>query len=219
MRIDTIHDFIRELLDKEQKGWRTPAQIDTALHHGQIRVMNHYLPQYAISQEAMDALSPFKRNLAYGTDAAGYYKVDPSENYQRLTGMGIQYTENSIPRSEPVKVMTEDKWHTRKNSQLRKPSLTKPIALLSGLGEFQFYPAGVYAGTIQFIRMPKAPKYAYTVDPQNARKLVYDNVNSVQLEWAEIYQDRVILAALEFLGINLGDDRAIQVAEALAKLK
>lgn len=216
MTIVQIHEFLRDLISKEQKGYFTPTQIDTALDRGQMRVFKNYLPLYAYNTEAQDALSPFKRVLTYSTDVAGAYNVAPEETFQALIGMGIQYSDGGVIRTEGIHFPGEDALSNRLNSQLRKPTQQKPIGEVVGIGKFLLYPAAVYAGTIRFIRRPKAPYYSFV---QVGRSVTYQDGSSVQLEWGERYQDEVILAALTYLGINLSDDKTIQISEALSKLK
>lgn len=216
MEINLVHDFINDLLRKEQKGYQDPEQIDTALNRGQMRVFNTYRSVYASDNEAKEALAPFVKKLQYGTQADGTYQVDAAQEFQGLTGLEIQYLENGRKRYKEVSFPDEDEFGSRLGSQLLEPTLTDPIGEVIGFGKYQLHPAGVYAGTIRFLKKPQDVKFAYT---ESGRTISYDASKSKQLEWADKYVDKVILAALTYLGINLGDGEILQISEALSKLK
>lgn len=213
MRIDAIHIFINDLLMKELGGYESPSQIDTALERANMSVFKKYLPFYATSQEAKDALSPFLKSVTFTTGTDGKYTIPSNQNYERLTSIGIAFTDTQGARTRKVRLLPEDAWEDAKISQVRKPTITKPIGLITGLGSFELFPTGVaYGGTVRFLITPATPKYAYT---ESGRDFNYDDTNSVQLEWSQTYQNEVILKAIEFLGLNLGEDRLVEVGEAL----
>jgi hypothetical protein len=212
MTIDEIHNFINDLLDKEQGGYQSHEEIDTAIDRGSMWLYNVFENRYAISQEAQDALSPFKKQLPFTTAGDGSYSLPASENYQTLLGLGVVLMENSQPVPRRVKLLKEDELYDRLRSQLRKPTASEPVGITVNLGGWKLYPARVYAGYVNFLRRPAAPKYAYT---KNGRVASYDAANSVQLEWAERFHNKIVLQALEFLGISLSADRLIEIGETL----
>lgn len=217
MRIDNIIEIVNDLLRKEQKGYRSPDQIVRMLNRGQWRVFNHYRSLYATSIEAKEALAPFLKKLPYGTDAGGVYSLFTTDPlFQGLLGLGIQYTISGKLNYKDVEFPPEDEINSRLGSQLLEPTLTDPIAEMTGFGQFQLYPAGVYAGTVRYLRKPKDVVYAVT---QVGRAFTYNDTASVQLEWAEKYQDKVIMAALTLLGVSMTDELVIQVSESLSKIK
>jgi hypothetical protein len=215
MRIDSIHDFLNDLLQKEQKGYKSHPELDKYLDRAQMWMFNSYQQAYAVNQEAQDALSPFKKSIDFGTDINGNYAIPSSENYQNMTGAGIAINIVGVGvKRAKIKFVTEDEYDDRMRSQIRKPSLTEPIGLFTGLGKIHIEPAAVYAGTVRFLRRPVAPKYDFD---QSGRAITYKDSTSVQLEWGERYQNKIILKALEFAGLSLSEDRLIEIGEALQK--
>ena len=65
------------------------------------------------------------------------------------------------------------------------------------------YPAAGYTGSVTYLRRPVAPVYAYTTI--SGRVIVYDPVNSVQLEWKQTDIIPILLKALSSIGINLSN--------------
>lgn len=215
MRIDSIHNFFNDLLAKEQKGYKSHPEIDNYLDRAQMWLYNVYEQLYATSQEAQDALSPFKKFKDFATDGNGDYAIPSNENYQNMIGSGIviNVVGVGVKRSK-IKFVSEDEYDDRMRSQIRKPTLTEPIGIFTGLGKIHIEPAGVFAGTVRFFRRPVAPKYDFD---QAGRVITYKDDTSTQLEWAERYQNKIILKALEFAGVSLSEDRLVEIGEALTK--
>lgn len=213
MLINEIHDFINDLLMKEQGGYQPHPTIDTALYRASMWKFRKLLPLYETNEQVETALAPFKSELSFATDINGLYTIPGGSNFQRLNGMGISFTDSTGAHTRGVSFVSDDEWEDAKNSQLRKPTITNPVVLRKGVGGFEFSHAAVYAGKVRFLRTPVAPKYNFT---KTGRVVTYNPTGSVNLEWDEKEQNEVIIKSLEFLGLNLGEDRLIQVGEALS---
>jgi hypothetical protein len=61
------------------------------------------------------------------------------------------------------------------------------------------------------MRRPKKPVYGYNV--VGGRNIVYDPINSVQLEWRDTDINMILVKALLSVGINLSDAEVSQFAE------
>lgn len=210
MTIQEIHTFINDLLMKELGSYETPIQIDTALDRSQMKVFNRFLPLYDTSEEAQNALAPFKKTLSFSTGVDGKYTIDPSENFMRVNSWGTVFTDVTGSKTREIDFKHDDEWDRAKSSQLRKPTTSRPIAVRNGLGSIELFPAAVYAGTVRILRRPVKPEYQFD---QTGRVITY--IGAVELEWADNFQNEIILGSLTFLGLNLGDDRLIQIVEAL----
>lgn len=220
MNLQQAYDLLNFFINKKLGYYYSPPEIDLIVDRGSLSLYSDWQPKYATSQKIKDALSTFKDTYTFTTsDTANGIIAVPlptalvnPKNYLNLLSISITYIDsNSISREKEVEVVNEDELTQRKNSQIDPPTAIAPIAESIGFGQFQLYPIQTYAGNVKFLRRPKAPLFAYSV--VSGRVIVYDPTNSIQIEWSEIYQDDVLIKALQSAGINLDDQELSQFAE------
>jgi len=171
-------------------------------------------PKYATSQHIKDALAPFRVtwNFTPTDTISGYIPIPSNLNYLNLLDVSISYAISNRTLYAPVTMYNEDVVSTRLNSQIDPVTITSPIGEMVGQRLIRIYPQGSgYNGTVRFLRRPAKPVMAYTV--VSGRVIVYDPINSVQLEWSEEWQNSVLIKALKSIGINISDQEVQQWSE------
>jgi hypothetical protein len=213
MTIDKIHSRINFIRDQETGGYNTPAEIDLALDMGSIWCFNDYASVYAVNQTAKEALSPFIYLLDFTTDSTGVYVINSNLNFLKLLSMDVVVNDPASPsyvqghnRYFPVDIPGEDEVANRINSQLNPPGATAPVCIVTGQGAYKLYPAQVHAGKLRFLRRPAAPVFGYT---EAGRVITYNSGTSTQLEWNDMFINKVIAKALNILGVNLDNDKLV----------
>lgn len=215
MNISEIHAFMDLITSQERGGFNTPAEKDSALDRASMTMFEFYRPIYAKSIEAKEALAPFRVKYDYTTDGEGQITLTSSLNFIRLLSMDVMVNDPDTPsgfnadRRYPVEFVNEDELANRLNSQNKQPTRTAPIADTHGVGWYDLYPQVVHAGTMYFLKRPAVPVYSYS---QVGRVITYLPGSSTQLEWTEPYLNKVIFLALRYLGINLDNDKLVQLA-------
>lgn len=215
MNIDEQHKWVLRLLDQEQAGYFSDADIDSFLDRGSMWLFNKYRREYASSVDAYEALAVFKATpLDYATNGSGVYAVAGNLNYVQLLSADVSVVDavTSLPRRWSVEMIKEDELASRRNSQLLPPSATAPIAVETAPGAFKFYPEQVHAGTLRFFRRPAVPLAFYT---QVGRTFTYVSGSSTQLEWTEPYQSKVIGLALYYMAVNLDNQLLQKIAQEM----
>lgn len=204
MTIDTIHTFIKQIaLRKERLGFITDADIDLALDRGQLEEMEDKFKNYAVTQDLHDCLAPFETSATFSSVSGG--TISLAGDYIHFLGM---YTTVSGVRY-PVRMCNKDEVVYAMNSQVRPPSITKPIAYQSA-GVIQLYPEIIQSGVYWYLRRPAVPLAFYTV---SGRTVTYVSGSSTQLEWNEMYQSNIIARALVYLGLELDEAGTVQFAQ------
>ena len=215
MTIKEIHDFIFDLLmDKEQTGHVSHERVDQALDAQSRSLFRHYLTLLGTSVDADEALGPFKKSLPFNSDAQGVYTIPLVEAAQRIMAVNVSVFDSVANKSRPhdAEMVPAEGWAKRVDSQLNPVTPTSTICRVEGLDTLKFEPKQVHAGTVFFVRLPKTPKFNYTLA---GRVVTYSSGGSQDLEWKGTYQNEVILGTLTLLGVNLADELKIQVSEAL----
>jgi hypothetical protein len=195
--IDQIHSFIEFIERKEMGSYHTHAQIDAALDAAQKELFKQYLEQYtsSLDKKLPSALYPFRTSAAFTSTSSGIitYPAD-------LEHLLVLYPlTNGLPNT--VRIVEFAELPEALNSQLRRVSTTRPIGI-DGDKEFQIFPKEVRSGNMYYLRSPKTPLFSYT---QVGRVVTYNAGTSVNLEFSDIYVDKIISKALMFLGINMSE--------------
>lgn len=158
--------------------------------------------------------------------------LDP--DYLDLLDCTITYQVGGRDVYFSIKMSNEDELADRLNSQINPPTIQAPVAQMfteltyTGQGfipspfnnvpynsnvsyNIQLYPkVDQYTGTINYMRRPLKPVYAYNI---NGRSIQYLPERSIQLEWRTTDVNAILLKALSSLGINLSDQEVMQFAE------
>lgn len=206
--IQQINDLLRFIIRKQRNIFITIAEADDALDASQLDVFNKFFELYAISQTIHDALDNFRVYQPFTSASDG--SVPYNADYFHLLAGVFTVTGSTVNK---VRFVQTDEWPDAITSQLRPVSLLKPIALDTATG-FQLFPQSQQTGAYTYMRRPLAPVYAYS---QVGRVITYDPINSIQLEWLDIYINPIIFNTLKYYGINLDDDKLIQFGEMMDK--
>lgn len=211
MTIDKVHERINFIRDQEIGGYNTPAEIDNALDTASMWCFNDYRERYATDVTAYEALAPFKKKLDFITSGGGTLTVSSLvgyEEYAQLLNIQVAVVDADISaaRKWDVTISTDDEMSSRQNSQLNPIAVTNPIAEELGVGVFQLYPETTHAGTIRYLKRPAKPVFGYT---EAGREITYNSGSSTQLEWNDIFINKIIARALNILGVNLDNDKLV----------
>jgi hypothetical protein len=205
-----IHTWLNFVVDKETSGWFSHEELDSALDRAQMEQFNKKKLLYAVDQKAQDDLGPFKVTKEFTNSDTENGVLTFPETYQHLTGLYKQsYDNDNGVQYEEVKVYNDDEIARRLSSQVRKVTNSKPIAQWYGKGQVQLWPKEPNAGVAYYLRRPIEPKFVYTM---NGREVVYNQASSTQMEWDDTNINEIMIRSLEYLGINLDQDKLTQYA-------
>lgn len=159
---------------------------------------------WAVSQENIDALSPFLK--AKGGRDYPKLKIDidgradiPSD-YVHYSS--IRYNDKA------VEILSNDVIGNRLQSPIVYPDKKYPIGTFYA-GYIQFYPKDLGYVDFDYLRLPSTPVWAYTIVNDVA---VYNPTASIELEWSAIYHMDIANLILGYAANNLRDQLAIQLA-------
>lgn len=213
MNLQEAYDHLNFWINKYIGVYYTPEELDAITDRGQLSLFSDLQPKYATSQNAKDALAPFRRSWSFtpAQTISGVIPVPSDLNYLSLLAIYVNYDISGITRYAGVTMVNEDEIPDRLNSQIDPVTVTSPIGEQLFPGFFRIYPTSGYTGVITFFRRPAKPNFVYTTI--SGRVIVYDDAASTQLEWPENFQNAVLLKALESAGINLTDQEVQQFAQ------
>lgn len=216
MNLEDAYKFLNIWINKTFGYYYSPEELDSMVDRGQMKLYSTLQPEYATSQRVKDALSPFRDSYSFGypNSLNGLVTVPSNRNYLNLLDCSINFTisARSITKYVPIPLPNEDERAERLNSQVDPVTATSPIGEMVGPGSIQLYPQVQYIGKVTFLRRPVKPYFAYTLI--SGRVITYDAANSVQLEWAENWQNEVLIRALDSVGISVSAADIMQWAQS-----
>jgi len=211
MDLNEVYTLINFYINKAQGGWYAPEEITLIVDRAQKTLYNTYYTKYAISQRLDDALAPFKAEytFTYVTTTGGLIST-PGDYYDLLALYTIVVDDNGTHKCA-VEIINEEELIYRLNSQVVPVDIYNPIGIIKDDWNIQLYPDQPNVGVVLYLRQPVTPFFAYSV--LSGRVIVYDALNSVQLEWSDKDIETIILIALNGLGINLSEQDVLQWSE------
>jgi len=206
VNLEDCYKYLNFWIDKDQGVFYTPEELDLIVDRGQMTLYSNLQPRYATSQRIKDSLSPFRATYAFdpSTTVSGYISIPSNLNYLDLLDVRITYTISGRGvRYVGVAMVNEDERSDRLNSQIDPVTVTSPIGEMTAPGFIRLWPTEANTGVVTFLRRPVAPYFAHTII--SGRVIVYDPINSIQLEWSEKDQNMVLILALQSIGINTSE--------------
>ena len=213
MNIQESFDFLNFWINKFTGAWYTIPELDLIVNRAQLSLFEDLSPQYATSQRVKDALSPFREKYTFTplTSANGVVTVT-NPDFVTLLDIQVTFTDaNNVSNYVSVKLYNEDEMSFRLMSQIDPVTSEFPIGEAITLSQYQLYPKVGYTGSVRYFRKPQQLATVYTV--VGGRIIVIDELLSPQLEWAENWQNAVLMKALSSIGINIGEQDILQYAE------
>jgi len=216
MNLEESYTFLNFWLNKTFGYYYSPEELDLIVDRGSLKLFSTLYPQYATSQRIKDALSPFRETYTFGYPDSlnGLVTIPSDRNFLHTLDISISYyiSAHSVTKQVAINLPNEDERADRLNSQVDPVTATSPIGEMVGFGSVQLYPQVQYTGKYTFLRRPAKPYFAYTLI--SGRVITYDPANSVQLEWAEDWQNQVLINALDSVGINISAGDISQWAQS-----
>lgn len=207
MQINICYNKVVQDLRKSRNGFYSITQFNADAERAQLDAVTQYMEGYSATQKLHDALSVFK-SLPYvftlSTSVGGIITL-PTD-YTHLLSATVIVFDNStgLPIKQPITLVNEDERDIRLKSQVRPVSKSSPIGV-GGNKTLQLYPAVPQAGEINYLRLPKVPKYAYTLV---GRTITYDAANSQDIEFNDLYMSNVIAKIEAYAAAYLDDQMA-----------
>lgn len=200
--ISDIHTFINFLTGKGQTGYHSPEEIDNAVHEASLNIFNQLVDQFEQTKVISDDLSPFMIGpSALTVDGSG--QATKPADYKHW----IALTEGTSGYA--VDVVDHGMLAGRRNDPLCPPAAGYGICTFYNT-VIQFYPITLSNVKITYFKTPVKPEWAYTIV---SSRFVYDDTNSVDIEWKENIHPELRAKSLEYLGINLREGDLVQFSQ------
>jgi|21_taG_2_1085346.scaffolds.fasta_scaffold19831_2 hypothetical protein len=219
--IDTVHQEVLALANKEQRGYITPQEFNLFAEQAQLEIYENYFHDLRIAQlkpknstliadeieMITERLSPFIVTGSTATknqDSSSAYEV-PSAAYSIRS---INFTSNSIPVEIP-EVSAQELPYILGND-LTKPTATRPVHVKDNVSNLKIYPSSFSSAiNIEYYKIPTVPKWAYVVVNNKA---LYNAALAVNFDLHTSEQNNLVMRILELAGVSIKNQSLSDIA-------
>ncbi len=237
--VDDVYKTVLLILNKEQRGYITPAEFNKLATQVQLEIFEDYFQyenmQYRIPDNDSEYSDRYKnvdekiaifKELSSGLNKVGDYYEQPADLYKLGT---VIYTDAKGNQIEVQKSQQNDFLYVDM-SPLTKPSEKYPIYLYRN-NRIYVKPTSIANPniTVSYLRKPADVVWAYGVDPTTGG-YIWDgspgaptpsipSTGSVNFELHETEQTEIIIKILAYSGIIIRDTQVTQMAHGLDQLE
>lgn len=203
--IKKIHDVVADLEGKNIATKHPPERVDRLLNMYIVDLFNGYLDQYVKTQKISNYLLAFKKQAELTV---------PNGGIVALPGDFAHWRELYTADGKSIDIVEDKFWDGRRNRKKAPPTINNPIARIENQNNvfvLEVYPR-VTPVKLLYFKHPADARYAYT---KTDNRYVYDDANSVDIEFPlGLYPD-IVKRLLGGLGIVLREGQITQITEVL----
>tara|TARA_X000001388_G_scaffold75903_1_gene71831 strand:+ start:581 stop:1261 length:681 start_codon:yes stop_codon:yes gene_type:complete len=220
VKVGVVYSIVRDLCNKDQKGFVTPSVFNTLAEAAQMNVYNEMFNELKLATRLRRSGSDA------GRDKSAYKMVEEDLSYfiqtsllTEIDGVAARKPDNL---SRIISMHTEDagvsveiiydaeKLRRVLNSNLSAPTEEFPVALV-GSNTIDVFPDGVEA-EVTYYRYPVAPLYSVTQISDGFA--IEDITNSIDFELPDHYLTELVGEIARMIGVRLRDDVLMQYGVA-----
>tara|TARA_R110002153_G_scaffold152504_2_gene304099 strand:- start:139 stop:900 length:762 start_codon:yes stop_codon:yes gene_type:complete len=239
VNVNSVYQTVLYIINKEQRGYITPAEFNSLATQVQDEIFNSYFPDgnqvnrlnqsnnqndtefFNMFKDIAYKLYPFERvvDFLYDSSTLGWGSI---LNIRQLGEVISTYT--SQPQYDSITELVSKKDYEKIiRSKLTQPSKQSPICTVTQVNSLNAslqVPIGdlliqVYPNpnllNINCLVSPVAPQWGFTVGPQG--QYLFNGGTSVNFQLIEGERSNIIINILKYCGIIINDPTIIQAAE------
>lgn len=205
-KIKDIHDLVDLLTKKGRTGYYSRDEIDLAIYTASKDLFDAYYRVYEMNRRISDSMSVFLSDPTTATlNGSGQwtYPVDFIHEVNITAGTSGKVVMEVDQSQAALKI----------NNPLVPPTADYPV-FVAYATYLQFYPTTLTGVKVTYLKPPVRPVYAVTI---SSGREVYDDANSVDVEWNLTDISKVTMRTLSALGVSLEDMNLTQWSEMKEK--
>lgn len=230
--VQQVYKTLKDLANKDQRGFVTPSVFNTFAPVAQSKIFNDLFQELTIAKnlklrgldlqrhlgkvkQIEEDLSTFSKTSTVSISSTGSFaKPDDLAKIISLRVSGIRAFGTST--SSPIDVMyDEEKLEYILQSDLSKPTMSSPVALLSDV--IEVFPSEIKKIQIRYYKQPEGisltddsrtseyPKIGFDPSLPGGKEVIIA-ANCVDFELPDHYVPRLVMEIGKMVGINLRDE-------------
>ena len=242
VNVNTVYQTVLYILNKEQRGYVTPAEFNSLAVQVQDEIFNSYFPDanqlnrqnqnntqndtefFNMFEEVSYKLSSFIQevNLTLQQDFFYYPSVDPATGQSNRTlyrvGEVISTYTGQPKYSSITQLVSKTEYSKIERSKLTKPTKQYPIYYYTkGVSNSNFLKISPIpdSAVANVLLKPLDPVWGFQIGSLN--QYIYNQSISQDFELDVSEQSNIIMKILKYCGVIINDPTIIQVAEQESK--
>ena len=214
--VNAVYSTLKDLVNKDQKGFVTPAVFNNLAGIAQINIYNRLFDTLkdarrtrraqfdsgrdkSLEKRIQEDLSSFARNQTI-TRAGGVF-AKPDDLSRIISATTFSSIVLGQSTRTPIEMLyDEDKIERILRSNISSPTESFPIALVSD--DIEVFPQTINRIQLRYYKVPSNPTFAYvTVNGIE----IYNATGSVDFDLPDHYSAMLVTEIAELIGLNLRD--------------
>ena len=239
INVNTVYQTVLFILNKEQRGYMTPAEFNSLATQVQLEIFDKYFEDLNLFLRQQTNESEYANRVKTVEEKISIFEEQQTlETPYDLTTLtpdfyklgSVTYVRSTLNPFGPnyattLEEVTQHEFNLINKSPLTRPSDTFPIFTLRN-NQLKISPP-ITELTINYVRKPKNVIWGYSIGSQN--QYIYDGAGaggpyfpgnsntpvSQDFELSDIDQTDVILKILQYAGVIIRDPQIVQTATTL----
>tara|TARA_Y100001937_G_scaffold114810_1_gene164951 strand:+ start:678 stop:1418 length:741 start_codon:yes stop_codon:yes gene_type:complete len=232
VNVNTVYTTVLYLLNKEQRGYLTPAEFNSIGAQVQEEIFNSYFPDgnqtnrqnqnntqndtefFDVFNNISYKLYPFQQEILFVNPIGSTGFVGPNDIY--LIGEIISKYSGQPTYESITEIVSKRDYNKITRSKLTAPSKNYPLGYIEnntvtvGDSPIIFIAPTPNEVKVNVLKKPTPPDWKFFIG--GAGQYVYDNVLSVNFELDTSEQTNIIIGILKYAGLIINDPTIIQTA-------
>jgi hypothetical protein len=220
VKVGVVYSIVRDLCNKDQKGFVTPAVFNTLAEAAQMNVYNEMFNELKLATRLRrsgsdagrdkSAYKMVEEDLSYFIETSLLTEIDDvlagkPDDLSRIISMHVEDTSVEI-------IYDAEKLRRVLNSNLSAPTEDFPVALV-GSNTIDVFPEEIADDVVlTYYRYPVAPLYSVTQISDGFA--IEDITNSIDFELPDHYLTELVGEIARMIGVRLRDDVLMQYGVA-----
>ena len=238
INVNTVYQTVLFILNKEQRGYMTPAEFNSLATQVQLEILDKYFDDLNLFLRQVDNSTEYANKVKTVEEKIAIFERQTTTTNFDLTQLtrfyklgSVTYVGTNAAGNNPfgpeyptvLEEITQGEFNLINKSPLTRPSAAFPVFTIRN-HTLQISPA-ITEITINYIKKPEDVVWAYSVgalgqyvhEPTNTGAGIIPTTGTVNFELSELEQTEVILRILQYVGIIIRDPQIIQTASSLVQ--
>jgi len=237
VNINTVYQTVLYVLNKEQRGYVTPAEFNSLAVQVQNEIFESYFPDgnqinrinqnnsqndtefFNMFEDISQKLTPFEQEISLTLDPGGFFyqpQVSGTGSINRTIRKfgSLISTYTGQPQYDSItQLVSKSDYNKIIRSKLTSPTSSNPIYYIqkgTSTSPYLFINPEPQSVTVNCIVYPLNPSWGFTVGGLN--QYVYNSSTSIDFELDLSEQTNIIMKILKYCGVIVNDPNVINVA-------
>ena len=238
INVNTVYQTVLFILNKEQRGYMTPAEFNSLATQVQLEILDKYFDDLNLFLRQADNSTEYANKVKTVEEKIAIFERQTTTTNFDLTQLtrfyklgSVTYVGTNAAGNNPfgpeyptvLEEITQGEFNLINKSPLTRPSAAFPVFTIRN-HTLQISPA-ITEITINYIKKPEDVVWAYSVgtlgqyvhEPTNTGAGIIPTTGTVNFELSDLEQTEVILRILQYAGIIIRDPQIIQTASSLVQ--